>query len=65
MNTENTYIAIAQTFRRPRVKRQESVFYCVSIFIGETSVKRKYKCNRQQSQLEPTSYNGSVLLNES
>lgn len=25
MNTENTYIAIAQTFRRPSVKQQESV----------------------------------------
>ena len=65
MNTENTYIAIAQTFRRPSVKRQESVFYCVSIFIGETSVKMKYKCDRKQRQLEPTSYDGFVLLNES
>ena len=35
-------------------KGKSQLFYSVSIFIGETSVKRKYKCNRQRRQLEPT-----------
>lgn len=43
---------------------KSQLFYSVSIFISETSGKRKNTCNRQQRQLEPTSYSLSLNITQ-